>query len=183
MPPRSLKPVLTLVFKTERTNASPFVEQESCMTDSGPLESELARLTALYNTYNDETLVTMNPDELTDVARQVLEVQLTIRNLQRCTPEPGEAHMPAVQIFVWEGKAMAWAETAANVLRTHNIPADTLFVPDQPTSRRFRVTVAPADAERALDILSGKKVEDLSKELLKELEGSTFVVPTCPECG
>jgi len=153
------------------------------MTDRIPLESELARLAALYDTCNDETLLAMNPDELTQVARQALEVQLNIRNLERGLPEPEEDPVPSLEIFVWEGKTILEAEMAANILRTYSIPAAASFVPDQPSARKFRVTVASADAERALGILNDKPVEEVAKELLKELEASNFVPPTCPECS
>jgi len=153
------------------------------MTDREHIESELARLTALYDTYNDETLLEMNPDELTDVARQALEVQLNIRNLQRDSLNTDEAPTPSLEIVVWEGKAMVEAEMAADILRTYSIAAAASFVPNQPNARKFRVSVASSNAEQALGILKDIPVEEVAKDFLEEFVASNYVPPTCPQCS
>jgi len=153
------------------------------MTDHGPRESELDWLTTLYDTYNDETLQAMNPEEITNVAQHALVAQLNFRNLQRSTPEADKSPVLFLEVVVWDGKTMVEAEMVANILRMCSIPAVTSIVPNQPSGHGFRVTVASTDAEPALAVLKDKPVKELAKEFLEELEAANFVPPTSSDCG
>lgn len=152
------------------------------MSDFGNKEVQRARLEALYATYNDDALCEINPDDLTDVAKEVLEVELQTRDLHSSESNDITEVSP-IRLAVWEGETMQEAELASNILVAAGIAARVSIAPNRASAERFQVTVASPDAERALGALDGKPIATLAKEILADLAASDFVLPSCNRCG
>lgn len=144
------------------------------------------QLAKLYESYNDNALLDIAEEDLTDVARAVLREEIASRGLEnaaemRLRQEEATA-LETERIVVWAGRTIAEATIVIYTLRLANIEATLVPVQSVSPSQRFQVNVAALDAENALGLVSMGVSNAAAEEILADFVKAEVILPPCPSC-
>lgn len=159
--------------------------------------AQYQELAKLYGSFGDEELVALaaRSDDLTEMAREVLQGEMTRRGLRVTTKGlPAVAEAPdlrglsmeryaelAPEDCVWEFEGAEDALAAAEMLRAEGIECSAIVPSGQSLDRRGpRVAVWPEDVVRVEELLS-RPIPDEFRVLVRTRD--EFVPPACRRCG
>ena len=143
-------------------------------------------LAALYDSYNDATILRLVEDDLTEIARDVLHEEIVRRGLSsdleaiRTTTNDGVAKS---LLPVWSGATMEEAAVVLQILGLANIEAMLVPLQGKNPTRRYHIEVAVHDAERASGFIAEGVSEDTAIEMLANFRSSSVAIPNCSSCG
>src|SRR5882757_8772677 len=86
-------------------------------------------LAKLYDSYNDETLLDLTEEDLTEVAQAVLQEEIARRGLEKAVEDRislNETSAGTERVVVWTGRTMEEAVIVVHLLHLANIEAALL---------------------------------------------------------
>ncbi len=144
------------------------------------------QLANFYDNYNDDALLDIEEDDLTDVARGVLREEIARRGLEKEVKArlgPKESSFETERIVIWAGRTMEEAAIAMHMMHLANIEATLVPHRGASPSQRFQVNVAALDTERALAVISMGVSKTAAEEIVADFLKAEVVIPPCPFCG
>ncbi len=144
------------------------------------------QLIKFYDNYNDDALLDIEEEDLTDVARGVLREEIARRGLEKAAEarlSKEESSVETERIVVWAGRTMEEAAIAMHMMHLANIEATLVPHRGASPSQRFQVNVAAWDTERALAVISMGVSKTAAEEIVADFLKAEVVIPKCPFCG